>query len=136
MGAVVRAGALFAFPAGLGMAALAGPLARLLYGEGPSTPVVARCLELLGLAALASAMSGPLSSMLQAVGRADLPVKLLLGAMALKLGASWGSQRRPPGPHLRGAPEHPFVLRLFDRFPVLVPKKSHRGAAFRSGAAF
>ena len=103
MGAVVRAGALFAFPAGLGMAALAGPLARLLYGEGPSTPVVARCLELLGLAALASAMSGPLSSMLQAVGRADLPVKLLLGAMALKLGASWALSGVPQI-HIYGAP--------------------------------
>ena len=64
-------------------------VAGLLYGEGPSTAAIAQSLALLGLASLPAAMSGPLSSMLQAVGRADLPVKLLLLAMAVKLGANW-----------------------------------------------
>lgn len=89
METVVRVTAMFCFPAGIGMSALAEPLTRLLYGQGESTPIIAQCLELLGIAALAAAMSGPLSSMLQAVGRADLPVKLLVAAMAIKLGASW-----------------------------------------------
>ena len=87
--AVVRVTALFCFPAGVGMASLSLPLTQLLYGHGESTPIIARCLFLLGAASLPAAMSGPLSSMLQAVGRADLPVKLLLGAMAIKLGANW-----------------------------------------------
>lgn len=87
--AVVRVTALFCFPAGVGMASLSFPLTQLLYGHGESTPIIARCLFLLGTASLPAAMSGPLSSMLQAVGRADLPVKLLLGAMAIKLGANW-----------------------------------------------
>lgn len=89
METVVRVTALFCFPAGIGVTALAEPITRLLYGEGQSTSVIAESLALLGVASLAAAMSGPLSSMLQAVGRADLPVKLLLAAMAIKLGANW-----------------------------------------------
>ena len=89
MEAVVRVTSLFCFPAGLSLTALAEPVAGLLYGEGPSTAAIAQSLALLGLASLPAAMSGPLSSMLQAVGRADLPVKLLLLAMAVKLGANW-----------------------------------------------
>ena len=89
MEAVVRVTSLFCFPAGVGISALAQPIAALLYGEGESTPIVARTLALLGAASLAAAMSGPLSSMLQAVGRADLPVKLLAAAMAIKLGTNW-----------------------------------------------
>ena len=89
MEAVVRVTSLFCFPAGLSLTALAEPVAGLLYGEGPSTAAIAQSLTLLGLASLPAAMSGPLSSMLQAVGRADLPVKLLLLAMAVKLGANW-----------------------------------------------
>lgn len=89
METVVRITALFCFPAGIGVTVLAEPITRLLYGEGQSVPVIAQCLALLGIASLAAAMNGPLSSMLQAVGRADLPVKLLFVAMAIKLGANW-----------------------------------------------
>ena len=86
---VVRVTALFCFPAGIGVSFFAEPITRLLYGEGESTSVIGESLALLGVASLAAALSGPLSSMLQAVGRADLPVKLLLAAMAIKLGANW-----------------------------------------------
>ena len=89
METVVRITALFCFPAGISVTVLAEPITRLLYGEGQSVPVIAQCLALLGIASLAAAMNGPLSSMLQAVGRADLPVKLLFVAMAIKLGANW-----------------------------------------------
>lgn len=89
METVVRVTALFCFPAGISVTALAEPITRLLYGQGQSTTVIAESLALLGVASLAAAMSGPLSSMLQGVGRADLPVKLLIAAMAIKLGANW-----------------------------------------------
>ena len=79
------------------MAALAQPIARLFYGEGQSTPIVARSLALLGIASLASSLCGPFSSMLQAVfssmlqavGKAGWNVRLLVAAMALKLAANW-----------------------------------------------
>lgn len=77
--------ALCCFPAGLGITAVAGPVVEVLYGPGGSAAIVAGVLRILGIAAVFAALSTPLSSMLQAVGRADLPVKLLLAAMALKL---------------------------------------------------
>ena len=89
METVVRVTSLFCFPAGIGMAALAQPIARLFYGEGQSTPIVARSLALLGIASLASSLCGPFSSMLQAVGKAGWNVRLLVAAMALKLAANW-----------------------------------------------
>ena len=80
---------LVCLPAGLGLTALAEPIAGLLYGQGGSAPIVAGVLRTLGPAAVFAAVSTPLSSMLQAVGRAGLPVKLLAVAMTLKLGVNW-----------------------------------------------
>lgn len=89
MESVLRVTALFCFPAGLGLSALAEPITRLLYGDTQAAPITARALGLLGMASLAAAMSTPLSSMLQAVGRPDLPVKLLPPALAVKIGVNW-----------------------------------------------
>lgn len=86
---VCRVTALFCFPAGLGISALSASIVRLLYGAEASTPIVSGVLSILGLASLAAALCTPLSSMLQAVGRADLPVKLLLGGMTIKLLVNW-----------------------------------------------
>lgn len=86
---VLRVTAFFCFPAGLGLSALSGPVSRLLFGNGQATPITAASLSLLGLAAVFTAMSTPLSNLLQAVGRADMPVKLLTAAMVLKLGINW-----------------------------------------------
>ena len=89
MGSVLGITALVCFPAGLGLTALAGPIAELLYGAGGATPIVAGALLTLGPASLLAALSTPVASMLQAVGRADLPVKLLAAAMAIKIGVNW-----------------------------------------------
>ncbi len=89
MESVCRITALFCFPAGLGISALSGPIVRTLYGDDGSAPIVAGVLSALGAASLAAAMCAPLSSMLQAVGRADLPVKLLVGAMGIKIAVTW-----------------------------------------------
>ena len=86
---VCRVTALFCFPAGIGISAISAPIVRLLYGAGESAPIVAGVLSLLGAASLAAALCAPLSSMLQAVGRADLPVKLLLCGMTIKLLCNW-----------------------------------------------
>lgn len=89
MESVVRITALFCFPAGLGISALSEPITRLLYGNDASTPIISGALFLLGFASLAAALSTPLSSMLQAVGRVDLPVKLLLAAMGIKIAVNY-----------------------------------------------
>lgn len=89
METVMRLSALFCFPMGIGLSALSGPITRVLYGEGDSASVIAGVLFLLGFASLPTAMSTPFASMLQAVGRVDLPVKLLFGAMGIKLVVSF-----------------------------------------------
>ncbi len=89
MESVLGVTALVCFPAGLGLTALAGPISGLLYGGGASTPIIAGALMALGPASLLAAVSTPVSSMLQAAGRADLPVKLLMAAMAIKISVNW-----------------------------------------------
>ena len=85
MGAVLHGAALFSFPLGLGLAALGEPLAQALYGEGPGGRLAGAALTVLGAASLPTALCGPLSSMLQGVGRADLPP-----------GACWTEARTTP----------------------------------------
>ncbi len=109
---VCRVTALISFPVGLGISALAEPMVRVLYGEDSSSPIIAGVLALLGTASLAAALSTPLTSMLQAVGRADLPVKLLGAAMLLKLGVNW-ALCGVPEINIRGAAAGTFCCYLF-----------------------
>ncbi len=87
--AVVRITALFALPAGIGISALAPHITRLLYGGSQSAPITADLLFMLGFAAAAAALSAPISSLLQAVGRMDLPVKMLIAAMTIKIALNY-----------------------------------------------
>ncbi len=135
METVVRVTSLFCFPAGVGMAALAQPIAALLYGEGESTPIVARTLVLLGAASLAAAMSGPLSSMLQAVGRADLPVKLLAAAMAMKLGTNW-LLCGVPEINVQGAAMGTLLCYLFLAISQLACLRRAAGVSFSTAGIF
>ena len=112
MQAVLRLTALVSFPAGLGLTALAGPITRLLYGDGASTPLVAGVLGILGPASILAAMSTPLSSMLQGVGRAGLPVKLLGAAMVVKLVVN-GTLCGVPEINLKGAGLGTLLCYLF-----------------------
>ncbi len=89
MESVLRVTGLVCLPAGLGLTALAEPIAALLFGAGGSAEIVAGVLRTLGPASVLAAICTPLSSMLQAAGRAGLPVKLLTVAMALKIGVNW-----------------------------------------------
>lgn len=111
MESVLSVTALVCVPAGLGLTALAEPIAALLYGGG-SAPILAGVLLTLGPASLFAAVNTPVSSMLQAAGRADLPVKLLAVAMALKIGVNW-SLCAVPEVNIRGAGVGTLVCYLF-----------------------
>lgn len=86
---VLRVTNLFALPAGIGLSALAGPVAALLYGDRPSTQIVAAALEIMGIAAVFAAITTPLGSMLQAVGHVELPVILVLSGLAVKVALNY-----------------------------------------------
>lgn len=82
---VLRICMLIGLPAGIGMAALAEPLLTLIYGRGSSSdaiPVVAPIMIVYGLATALMAVSTPITNMLQAIGRTDIPVKsVVVGAI-------------------------------------------------------
>ena len=82
---VIRIGMLIALPAGIGMAALAEPILTVIYGRGSSSDaisVVTPILVAYGLATPVMAVSTPVTNMLQAIGRTDIPVKsVVVGAV-------------------------------------------------------
>lgn len=86
---VLRISSLFSFPAGIGISAISIYISRLLYGGDNSSSIVGGILSLLGIAAAFSAITTPISSMLQAVGRADIPVKMLVAAMGIKVAINY-----------------------------------------------
>ena len=84
--AVLRITSLLAIPAGIGMAVLAKPIIELIYYKIADEALIAvPILQVLGVAVLFVSLMSPINSMLQAVGRADIPVKLMLIGGALKL---------------------------------------------------
>lgn len=86
---VIRMTALFSFPAGIGMAVLSQPIVRLLFGSRAAAPIIAGVLPVMAAGAVFASMSTPLQSMLQAVGRVDIPVKLLGVGLLLKAGLNY-----------------------------------------------
>lgn len=93
---VWRVTSMIAFPAGFGLAALAEPILTAVYGADPaSVPIAAPILRVLGVAAIFVALATPTNSMLQAVGRTDLPVKLMLVGGLLKLTINFTLVPRP-----------------------------------------
>ena len=87
---VWRITSMIAFPAGFGICALAEPILTLVYQADPaSIPIAAPILRVLGLAAVFVALSSPTNSMLQAVGKVNVPVKLMLLGGFLKLAVNF-----------------------------------------------
>ena len=87
---VLRITALVAIPAGLGIFALSGPILNLLFSSrAAEAAIAAPMLRWMGLAVILVAIAGPVNSMLQAVGRADVPVKMILAGGLLKLGCNY-----------------------------------------------
>ena len=82
---VLRVVMLISLPAGFGMAILATPILTLIYGstQRDIIAVTAPVMEIYGYATALMSISGPMTNMLQAIGRADVPLKsLIIGAVA------------------------------------------------------
>ncbi|MEE1280228.1 MAG: polysaccharide biosynthesis C-terminal domain-containing protein, partial [Oscillospiraceae bacterium] len=85
---VLRITSLVAFPAGIGISVLAKPILKLLYPSAEralGVDIAAPALALLGIGVIFVALLTPINSMLQAVGRADIPVKLMLVGGTIKI---------------------------------------------------
>lgn len=83
---VIRVTMLIALPAGIGIAVLATPILTLIYGKGGSADIITIAAPLVAIYGYSTALmsiSTPIINMLQAIGRAKIPViSLALGATA------------------------------------------------------
>lgn len=83
---VIKATAFLAVPSGFGISLLAKPILLFLFPNRiQECEVSVESLVFLGIGVIFLALSFPLFSCLQAIGRADAPVKLMLAGVAVKL---------------------------------------------------
>ena len=85
---VMKLTVMFTMPAGVGMFVLSYPIMSLLY-DGYIAVVGAQVLKVMGLAVIFIATSTPICSMLQGVGRIDMPLKLYSIAMVIKVALNY-----------------------------------------------
>ncbi|MGN0641717.1 MAG: polysaccharide biosynthesis C-terminal domain-containing protein [Huintestinicola sp.] len=83
---VVLAAAVISMPAGMGIAAMSRPIMELLFsGRTAEISICVKPMIILGLAVPFLCISSSAFAVLQAVGRADIPVKLMAAGAAVKL---------------------------------------------------
>lgn len=85
---VIRITMLVALPAGFGMAVLAEPILSLVYNgtdAGDIVTIAAPILRTYGFAVFLFALSSPVTNMLQAVGRMDIPLKSIVAGAIVKI---------------------------------------------------
>ena len=83
---VIRVTMLIALPAGFGMAVLSKPILSLVYSNSADIiPIAAPLLTVYGFATFIMAASSPVTSMLQGLGRTDIPVKTLIFGAIVKI---------------------------------------------------
>lgn len=86
---VMRVTFIFTIPAGLGLTVLAEPIMQVVYGSTDGVAIAADVLRLMGIAVIVFAAATPMCSMLQAVGRVDMPLKLYTIGMIIKVVANY-----------------------------------------------
>lgn len=87
--AVIRIVTLVAAPCGMGYVFVSGPIMRLLYSGKGVLHIGPPLLSVLGVAAILVSVATALNAILQAVGRADLPAKIILVGCVIKVAANY-----------------------------------------------
>ncbi len=82
---VMRVAMLISLPAGIGMAILSKDLLNIMYGVSDSVTISATVMALYGCFTFIMAAAQPLINMLQAIGRADVPMKAVGFAAVAKV---------------------------------------------------
>ena len=83
-GTAIRFNMVIAIPASIGLAVLAGPIIGMIYNSA-SAAVAGPQLAVLGWATIFICLVAPINAMLQAMGRADIPAKIVLVGGVVKL---------------------------------------------------
>lgn len=103
---VIKTATLIAVPTGFVMAVLAEPVLKILYvgtNAEASISITAPFVAVYGFFALILSISTPITNMLQAIGRADVPVKSLLVGAILKIACNF-TLVGIPSINIKGAP--------------------------------
>lgn len=88
METVLRVTVLVTIPSGIGLSVLSEPLLSLIYSSASvanEVEIGSKVLTVMGISVIFIATSTPLCSMLQAVGRMDVPLKLFTIGMIMKI---------------------------------------------------
>ena len=112
--AMMKISALFSVPCGIGVSVMAKPLLELLYSSKTASEieVTAPLLTILGIAALFTGMTTPMTNLLQAIGKQNIPVinigigaviKLILNLILVSI----------PGINIKGAAFGTLALYVF-----------------------
>lgn len=90
METVIRMTMLVTIPAGIGLSVLGPDLLSVVYRNRPNAVAIAAgIIPILGVATVFMAASTPICSMLQAVGRVDLPVKIISVGLLIKIAVNY-----------------------------------------------
>ena len=99
----VRITAMIAMPAGLGISVLSGPILSLLYRNNPGEVAIATpLLQFMGISAVFAGLAAPLTSMLQAIGKQNVPVINMVIGMVMKIAINY-TLVGVPSVNIRGA---------------------------------
>lgn len=86
---VLRLTMLFTLPTGLGLAVLARPIMDIVYASQTQVVIGAQVLKVMGFTAIVIACVVPICSMLQGIGRVDLPLKIYTAGIIIKVATTW-----------------------------------------------
>ncbi len=86
---ILKVTLLVTLPAGIGLSILAKPLLTLLYGVRVEVEIATYVLQVMGISSIFIATSTPICSMLQAIGRVDMPLKLYTIGMLIKIAINY-----------------------------------------------
>ena len=82
---ILKITAIVAFPLGIGITCISSLIVTVLYGDSISMPIISKILAVLGITGSFCALTIPLTSVLQAIGKEKVPVKILILGIIAKL---------------------------------------------------
>ena len=90
VGSILRITLMVALPAGLGLSVLSGPILTLLYpARTMEAAIITPVLRVMGISSILVAVTTPINSILQAIGRERLPLLALSMGAVVKLGTNF-----------------------------------------------
>lgn len=86
---VVRMTMLFTLPMSLGLSVLAHPIMQFIYADEAIVDIGGNVLTIMGITTIFTAAVTPVCSMLQGIGKVNVPMKLYTICMLIKIAITW-----------------------------------------------